>query len=699
MPTDSARQTIDRFCGWLVQPRMRRHVPLLVLLPIIACHRSPPPPSDPPKAPEAPAPTALVQKLAADATQGGVLVATALDARRLLLVSDEDDGKVLLMDGADGSTVAAAKVEGRPAQVMVLPDGSVAVALRDRAEVATFVLEKSTETQALSFRKGEPLETAVEPIALARKGSELLVATGWSHTLERFDLETRTKRASVDLPKEPRAVVARADGTVFVSHASAGVLTRVLGSHVLPMKLDDGPTNVRQGFALAALGNDVIAPDVSVNPEDMNDPSMEEPVGGYGGGMRCNNTWRPGWTLDEAQFPRRAGNKDPWAGKTADAKDGNLRRGVGADFLHNDPKRVIPAVGFDTCVRMMSNTFTLHRVQAQTPTVTHMGTTCLLPRAVAIHAGRREAYLACLGTNRVHTIALGSEGDAKPPRITRDWKLPSGPMGLAVDGDALYVWSQFAHALTRISLADEPKPEPAKAVAKAAPSKADAPATNVLATFALPRETARTADVDLGRELFHASGDTRISEDGRACASCHPDGRTDGISWSTPSGKRKPLFLAGRVGDGPFGWKGEHKTLGEHITHTIVANLHGSGLTAAATKSLEAYLKVMPGPPATKDNLSGPVIRGKQLFASAEVGCTGCHRGQTFTDEERHDVGTGGEFRTPSLRSIAGAGPYNHGGKYASLGDFLKSTDGKMGHTAQLPPEDFNALVLYLSSL
>ncbi|NOU30949.1 MAG: hypothetical protein HOO96_23880, partial [Polyangiaceae bacterium] len=88
---------------------MRRHVPLLVLLPIIACHRSPPPPSDPPKPPEAPAPTALVQKLAADATQGGVLVATALDARRLLLVSDEDDGKVLLMDGADGSTVAFTK--------------------------------------------------------------------------------------------------------------------------------------------------------------------------------------------------------------------------------------------------------------------------------------------------------------------------------------------------------------------------------------------------------------------------------------------------------------------------------------------------------------------------------------------------------------------------------------------------------------
>ncbi len=694
MPTIRPRHTVDRISRWLVQLRMRRHAPLLVLLPIIACHRSPPPPPDPPKAPEAPAPTAMVQKLAADATQGGILVATALDARRLLLVSDEDDGKVLLMDGADGSTVASVKVEGRPAQLMVLPDGAVAVALRDRAEVATFVVEKSTETQALSFRKGEAMETAVEPIALARKGNELLVATGWSHALERFDLDTRKKRGSVDLPKEPRAVVARADGTVFVSHASAGVLTRVVGSHVLPMKLDDGPTNVRQGFALAALGNDVIAPDVSVNPEDLNDPTMDEPVGGYGGGMRCNNTWRPGWTLDEAQFPRRA-PADPAIAK--DAKEANLRRGVGADFLHNDPKRTIPQVGFNTCVRMMSNTFTLHRVQGQTPTVTHMGTTCLLPRAVAIHGGRREAYLACLGTNRVHTIALGSEGDARPPRITRDWKLPSGPSGVAIDGDVLYVWSQFAHALTRISLADEPKPEAAKAVATKAPAKADA--ASVLATFALPREVARTADVDLGRELFHASGDARISEDGRACASCHPDGRTDGISWSTPSGKRKPLFLAGRVGDGPFGWKGEHKTLGEHITHTIVANLHGTGLTAAATKSLEAYLRAMPGPPATKDNLSGPVIRGKQLFASAEVGCTGCHRGQTFTDEERHDVGTGGEFRTPSLRSIAGAGPYNHGGKYASLGDFLKSTDGKMGHTAQLPPEDFDALVLYLSSL
>ena len=31
----------------------------------------------------------------------------------------------------------------------------------------------------------------------------------------------------------------------------------------------------------------------------------------------------------------------------------------------------------------------------------------------------------------------------------------------------------------------------------------------------------------------------RLSGDGRACASCHPDGRDDGLVWSTPNGPRQ----------------------------------------------------------------------------------------------------------------------------------------------------------------
>ena len=43
-----------------------------------------------------------------------------------------------------------------------------------------------------------------------------------------------------------------------------------------------------------------------------------------------------------------------------------------------------------------------------------------------------------------------------------------------------------------------------------------------------PLETPLSNEYALGRILYHSTSDSRISKDGRACASCHPDGRDDG---------------------------------------------------------------------------------------------------------------------------------------------------------------------------
>jgi cytochrome c peroxidase len=92
--------------------------------------------------------------------------------------------------------------------------------------------------------------------------------------------------------------------------------------------------------------------------------------------------------------------------------------------------------------------------------------------------------------------------------------------------------------------------------------------------------------------------------------------------------------------------------------------------------------------------------RGKELFASTETGCAGCHDPSSgFTDGAKHEVGTGGKFRTPPLRFASAAMPYMHEGKYAKLEDFLRATEGKMGHTSHLTEPDFNALVSYVKTL
>jgi len=75
---------------------------------------------------------------------------------------------------------------------------------------------------------------------------------------------------------------------------------------------------------------------------------------------------------------------------------------------------------------------------------------------------------------------------------------------------------------------------------------------------------------------------------------------------------------------GPYGWRGEHKTLDEHVTTTI-ANLAGKGLPDAELASLLTFVRALP-----KRSAAGACLlteaesaRGKELFASAE--CSNCH--------------------------------------------------------------------------
>jgi cytochrome c peroxidase len=56
-------------------------------------------------------------------------------------------------------------------------------------------------------------------------------------------------------------------------------------------------------------------------------------------------------------------------------------------------------------------------------------------------------------------------------------------------------------------------------------------------------------------------------------------------------------------------------------------------------------------------------------------------------------------FNTPSLRFVGGTGPYFHDGRYKTLRALLTSTDGTMGHTKHLSPDDLDALEAYLRTL
>jgi cytochrome c peroxidase len=306
-----------------------------------------------------------------------------------------------------------------------------------------------------------------------------------------------------------------------------------------------------------------------------------------------------------------------------------------------------------------------------------------------VHADYK-LLVACAG----QSVVLELDGRSIDPMDTvlRRIATPAGPTAIAVDSDAprALVLASFAHELAVVDLRG----------------------LNDTQRIALAqRDGSADAKWSRGRELFHSSDDPRISLDGRACASCHPDGRSDGLTWSTPDGPRQSIMLAGRVRqDQAFGWFGHNVGLEAHVGETF-ARLQGSGFATPRDRAdLEAllhYVRRMPAPtprsPRSPEQLA-LVARGSALFHDEAQGCGHCHPGGT-ADDLRHDVKSGDpieaslKFDTPSLRFISGTAPYFHDGRFASMRELLESADAGMGHTRSLSERELRALEAYLETL
>jgi hypothetical protein len=189
-----------------------------------------------------------------------------------------------------------------------------------------------------------------------------------------------------------------------------------------------------------------------------------------------------------------------------------------------------------------------------------------------------------------------------------------------------------------------------------------------------------------------------MSFDGIACATCHPDGGEDGLTWSTPDGQRQTPMLRGRlIGTEPYGWSRDQKTLPKYIESTI-SRLGGRGLADGELAALATYLGEVDAPPVPEAKPS-EVEAGLAAFKNA--GCGTCHAGGTGVDHESHKVGGPQDeaFDTPSLRYVGLTAPYFHDGRYRTLEDVLVDPRSTMGSTAKLSFADRKAIVRYLGSL
>ncbi|MBW2455629.1 MAG: cytochrome C peroxidase [Deltaproteobacteria bacterium] len=629
---------------------------------------------------------------------GSTVLLAEWDDRTLAYVADGDDRAIHVVDVDGGDKLSTTLLDGTPGQLTLLPDGRLVATVPDRGRL--YVLEPGAEPAAeLELRCA--VVTGAEPrgVALSGDGKRLVVTNGWGRSLQAYDTTDVKRLFEVELAREPRAVVLAADDRrAFVAHAVGGLLSvvdlddRTVRTLSLVGRQDHEVEELRKrlkeelgadGTKLGALQRRKL---VKVLREVEQELAKGErfPSGHIGvQSFALARSSRPAGRIFAPQVLVAPGNKEQRSAVYGqDHGQSQIPSVVVIDELTGYPMPTSLRVNMDLA-------YLGHRE--------HQIEHCILPRAAAVDDETGSLLVGCFGTD----VVVAYDGRSPDPAGAekRRWRVPAGPSGVAVDpfDHRAVVWSQFERTVTVIPLGG---PE-----LELSPGEGQ----RGLRHIELPPTAGRGLDVTLalGRALFHGTQDGRIAKDGRACASCHPDGRDDGLVWASPNGPRRTPMLAGRVADtAPYFWDGSQAALpGQLQVH--FERLRGlGGLRGIELRALLAYLRALEAPPSTGHGPRHPTqSRGAEIFRSKQAGCSHCHAGPPLTDGKAHDVKSKTtadrqpSFDTPSLRFVGGRAPYFHDGRYPTLRELLEDVDGKMGHTKHLSSDELDALEDYLESL
>jgi DNA-binding beta-propeller fold protein YncE len=639
--------------------------------------------SSAPKAPRSCRRQGDVQALTPLAKDGGTVVLAEGDGRTLALVADSDERAVHVVD-VDGQTLSTTQLDGAPSQLAVLDDGRVVVALRDRSKL--LVLEPKAKLAEPMVERCRA-DTPVEPVALTLSpdGKALYAVSGWGAKLVGYDTEELRPTVTVDVPRDPREVLLSGDGKqAYVAHAVGGKTSVVDldAKSARPVSTTERTEHdlkqIREKIRKIAKRPDGPLDEDQIQEAGKVLADFEEKI--------ADEKFSRRRTSCQSFALARSSNERVFVPQVlVDRGDlHNRPSGYGDDHVTTEVPSVAVIDG-KTGFAMMSSLQVNNTIAFRNPNdeIEH----CILPRSAAVDDDSSSLLVGCFGTDVVVAYDALSPDPARVEK--RRWRVAAGPSGIAVDATdhRAVVWSQFDRKLNVIRLAA---------------------ADDDVRKIAIPSDPERQLSVEqlLGRALFHSTNDSRIAKDGRACASCHPDGREDGLVWATPNGPRRTKLLAGGLhGTAPFAWDGGAAKLENHLEDTFDRLRGAGGLRSVELRSLMTYLKSLPAPPEVAPEKPQLVARGKEIFESKQAGCSSCHVGETLSDNKIHDVKSKTQtdrkasFDTPSLRFLRGRAPYYHDGRFQTLGELLEKIDGDMGHTKHLSDTDKKALQAFLMTL
>jgi Di-haem cytochrome c peroxidase len=207
------------------------------------------------------------------------------------------------------------------------------------------------------------------------------------------------------------------------------------------------------------------------------------------------------------------------------------------------------------------------------------------------------------------------------------------------------------------------------------------------ARFFMPEMSTRAGNFDTTGPLFNPKADNLV---------------LDPVRIPSLRGAR---YLA------PYGNDGRMASLRDFVRNVIVNEFAGSEPSPIILDALVAYIQdidFLPNPslgPGGRlvGKISEPERRGEALFMKpfphdAALSCAGCHvPSAAFLDHQQHDVGSGGLFKTPTLRNADFNAPYFHDGRFDTYDQVVAHFDRvfELGLSAQ----DRKDLVAYLTAV
>jgi len=313
------------------------------------------------------------------------------------------------------------------------------------------------------------------------------------------------------------------------------------------------------------------------------------------------------------------------------------------------------------------------------------------PWAIAFAPDGSRLYVVAAGSDLVEVIDLRRPA---APQLVGFLPVGCNPRGIVLNqaGDRGYVMNFLSRSVTVLDL-------------------------KTLQGTGEIETTAETlaSDVLLGKILFNNATNPKLSRGGWiACASCHPDGGTDNITWIFPDGPRQtpPLWNATRTL--PWHWSAALDEA-QDVESTFEEIQHGLGLAPGVEPPLlgavnagrstdldavAAYLDADIRLPtlSTQAPNTSTIAAGRQLFI--QQGCPACHGGRHWTTSQMpgpagtldpdgngmvdgvlRQVGTANAqdlrgatgFDPPALLGVAFTAPYLHDGSAVTLEALLRS--------------------------